>query len=136
MVCCTKGPEVVEAMTKDEVVDAVAMPVAETPSVPVQAAPWGQQPTTLLTSAEQTAVLGQQRLAALLHWYRLFPQMFSRLRSSAVLSTGAVLLFDVVSWSSVASAGSKAARLSGAARASGARKKDTRTARMVSSCAN
>lgn len=38
VVCCTKL-EVVDALTKGEVVDAVATPVADVPSVPVQAAP-------------------------------------------------------------------------------------------------
>ena len=86
-----------DALTKGEVVDAVAMPVAEVPRVPVQAAPCGQQPTTLLRSALQMAVRGQHRLAALLHWYWLLPQIFWRLRSSAMFSMCVVSSFEVVS---------------------------------------
>lgn len=63
-----KESDVVDAVTKGPVVDAVATPVLVAPRVPVQALPCGQQPTMLLLSAEQMAVRGQQRLAALLHW--------------------------------------------------------------------
>jgi hypothetical protein len=68
VVACTKGPDVVDAVAKGTVVLAVAAPVVDAPKVPVQVTPCGQQPTTLLRSAEQMAVRGQQRPTALLHW--------------------------------------------------------------------
>lgn len=54
LVCCTKGPLVVVAVTKGTV--AVGRPA---PRAPVQAAPWGQHATWPAWSAEQTAVRGQ-----------------------------------------------------------------------------
>lgn len=49
---------------KGPVVLAGVAPVDDAPSAPVQTAPCGQQATTLLRSAEQTAVRGQQSPAA------------------------------------------------------------------------
>lgn len=62
-----KGPDVVVAVTKGAPVTVVPVPVGVA-MVPVQAMPCGQQPTTLLRSAEQMAVRGQHWLGALLHW--------------------------------------------------------------------